>query len=216
MKTILSATVWILSAALAAADEPPSSPAVPGPAVPAVGTATAVAPAASAPESTTPAEPAPIPVVRLPGGPVAATPAATKESAAEGGTPGQGELGWRADGVTLRQSPGMAGATVRSNRVSEPGGVLPRLARPERRGFGGFLAGFANLFNPFAPTRHGVAAGETHWYDGQGNIAPKPRAFRDERTHEPTTTLISLDVDPDLPREEAAPATPEPAKREAK
>jgi hypothetical protein len=159
------------------------------------------------------------PVVRLPGGPVAeGNPVG---AIGPGEAVGTGDLAWRADGVRLRQPAalGMGSVTVRSNRMNEVSGVLPRLTRPERRGFGGFLSGFANLFNPFAPTAQGVAgAGDSrYWYDAQPNVAPLPRGFRDERTHEPTATLFMIGTDLDLNGEaEAAAPAAGPAKPAAK
>ena len=157
------------------------------------------------------------PVVRLPGGPLAE--GTLVSASGPGEAAGAGDMAWRADSVRLRQPAGlgMGAVTLRSNRMNEVTGVLPRLTRPERRSFGGFLSGFANLFNPFAPTAQGVAGADTsrNWYDAQPNVAPLPRGFRDERTHEPTATLFMIGTDVDLNGEATAPAAG-PAKPGAK
>lgn len=110
--------------------------------------------------------------------------------------------------------------TVRTNRSFEVKGSLPKVARPERKGFGGFLSGFANLFNPFAPTSKGVESRGEHWYDGGVQRNPLPRGFRDERAHEPQSALFSTEfggAEPDvpaasapIPQPVALPAPPKP------
>jgi hypothetical protein len=101
-----------------------------------------------------------------------------------------GELGWSTN-LAARQT---VVSTVGTNELrNRP--VLPKLVRPERRGFGGFMASFANLFNPLAPTEQGVAAGREPWYDAQINTGPLPRSMRDERFHEPQAGLVMIGLD---------------------
>ncbi len=185
----------------------------PAPAVPSV-------PAVGAPVSV------PVPVVRVPSGPAAvsstgpstgaAFPPGLELEGAAGAGPGMGlraQLGWSSYGVELREP---TVTTLKTNRNIEVGGVLPRVTRPERKGFGGFLAGFANLFNPFAPTAKGVESRNEHWYDGGVQSAPLPRGLRDERSHEPKTAVFSTefgrgrgtDAEPEAPTPKVAPATP--------
>ncbi len=129
-----------------------------------------------------------------------------REGTASGLGPGLGgQMRWSANGVGLREP---MVTNVRTNRGVETKGVLPRVTRSERRGFGGFLAGFANLFNPLAPTSKGVETRGEHWYDGGVQGAPLPRGFRDERAHEPQTSVISVDFGRGRGEEpEAKPAT---------
>jgi hypothetical protein len=101
-------------------------------------------------------------------------------------------IGWSSDAMELRPSLRLLPDT---NRVGEVRSVLPRLTRTERRGFGGFLTSFANLFNPFAPIEEGVSAGGEHWYDGRINTAPVPRVMRDERYHEPKWELYVVGLE---------------------
>ena len=125
----------------------------------------------------------PVPAVRLPGG-GAIDPAATN-------LPTGNDLEWRSGTVELR--PG--DVVVRTNRSTAPTGVGPRIVKPERKGFGGFLSGFANLFNPFAPVEQGTEVRSEYRYDGQINPVPQPRGLRDERTHEPQTELLSVGLE---------------------
>ena len=156
----------------------------------------------------------PVPVVRVPLGGVAAPAEGEKaEAPASRVAAPDAQLGWSSTGVGLREP---SGSTVRTNRGVELRGVVPRAARPERRGFGGFLAGFANLFNPLAPTAKGVENRGEHWYDGGVQTAPLPRGFRDERGHEPQTALFSTefgkgeaaDTVPPAPAKGTVPAKP--------
>lgn len=138
------------------------------------------------------------PVVRLPSVPV--TEAGGVRDTADvpsvgGPVPGPGlseELGWSITGVELRQPPV---TTVRTNRAFVPRGTLPKVVRPERRGVGGFFAGVANLFNPFAPVAEGTAAGTEYWHEMHVRPAPLPRAFQSELTHEPRLELMKVDID---------------------
>lgn len=163
----------------------------------------------------------PVPVVRVPTGPTpvsAATPAPADGKAdvsgegaalAPGATGLNTQLGWSSTGVGLREP---SVTTVRTNRGVEMRGVLPRAARPERKGVGGFFSGFANLFNPFAPVAKGTESRNEHWYDGGVQSAPLPRGFRDERYHEPKTDLFSTGLERGKEPEATAEA---PAKRES-
>lgn len=138
----------------------------------------------------------PVPVVRVPtgGAGVVETPSTeaptSPVSAPASVSAGSGELGWSANGVGLREP---TVTNVRTNRSFEIKGVVPKVTRPERRGFGGFLSGFANLFNPLAPTSKGIESRGEHWYDGSVQSAPLPRGMRDERTHEPQSALFGTD-----------------------
>jgi hypothetical protein len=133
----------------------------------------------------------PVPVVRVPvGGVVVPAEAESSPAPAVVVSEMDTQLGWSATSVGLREP---SVTTVRTNRGVEIKGVLPRAARSERRGFGGFLSGFANLFNPFAPTAKGVESRGEHWYDGGVQTAPLPRGLRDERSHEPQTAIFSTD-----------------------
>lgn len=160
----------------------------------------------------------PPPIVRLPvaGESAAPTPpsvpatttATTAPATAPAATPGTpaptaggASLGWSSDGVGLRSAP----SNLRTNRSFETRGSVPRLVKPQRRTVGGFLTGFANLFNPFAPTSDGVAARSANLYDGQYNVAPLPHGFRDERSHEPSAVLFSMPLEAD-PGEAKKPA----------
>lgn len=139
----------------------------------------------------------PVPVVRVPvgvGGVEAgvgesgeAAPSTVSRSPVPGGA---SELGWSANGVGLREP---TVSNVRTNRSYELRGVLPKVTRPERRGFGGFLSGFANLFNPLAPTAKGVESQGQHWYDGGVRSTPLPRGLRDERSHEPQSVIFGTE-----------------------
>ena len=133
----------------------------------------------------------PVPVVRVPVGgvPVPAEPEKS-ETRAVVVSESDAQLGWSSTSVGLREP---SVSTVRTNRGIEMKGVLPRAARSERRGFGGFLAGFANLFNPLAPVAKGVETRGEHWYDGGVQSIPLPRGMRDERSHEPQTAIFSTE-----------------------
>lgn len=174
-------------------------------------------PAASAPrpaaETSTPP-----PIVRLPVSgsvpetPAAEAPTAIPEPAAPPNTyttPGN-QLGWKSEGVGLRDS---AVRNIRTNRSFETRGSVPTLVKPPRRTVGGFLGGFANLFNPFAPTSAGVASSSLNHYDGQFNRSSLPLSFRDERTHEASAVLYSTSIESDPERTaKPAPKSTEPAK----
>lgn len=138
------------------------------------------------------------PIVRLPP-PATGTSTADPAAAAAGA-----QLGWSADDVNLRRSPQVT-LTPRTNVLGESRGIIPKVAKPERKGLGGFLGGFANLFNPFAPVEKGVAASPAYWYDGDLQAAGLPRGFRDERYHEARTELIAVDLDGTL-KKPVAPA----------
>ncbi len=178
-------------------------------------------PAAAQP-ATDPAAPAlaspPPPIVRLPVAgiapaealrPGAATAPADDPATAPSQGAGAAQLGWSSDGVGLRAS---TAASSRTNRSFETRGAVPRLIKPQRRTVGGFLTGFANLFNPFAPASRSEATTADHRYDGQYQIAPLPQGFRDERTHEPSALIYStpLEPDPEEPKAKPANATPPP------
>jgi len=157
----------------------------------------------------------PPPIVRLPvsgntttetpkpGG--TATPPAGETTPASPPTAGDAQLGWSNEKVALRAS---TAASSRTNRSFETRGAVPRLIKPQRRTVGGFLTSFANLFNPFAPLSPSEAATADHRYDGQYNVAPLPRGFRDERTHEASALIFStpLESDPDAPKPTPTPA----------
>lgn len=133
----------------------------------------------------------PVPVVRVPVGDVV-VPAEVEptQMPAVVLTDTDMQLGWSATSVGLR-APTVT--TVRTNRGMEFKGVVPRVTRSERKGFGGFMAGFANLFNPLAPTTKGIETRGESWYDGGVQTAPLPRGLRDERSHEPQTAIFSTD-----------------------
>ncbi len=139
----------------------------------------------------------PVPLVRIPTGPGVAPaeaeiarPLEGTDVGAEVGAVADAQLGWSSTAVGLREP---SVSNVRTNRGWVIQGIVPKAARSERQGFGGFLAGFANLFNPFAPTAKGVETRGEHWYDGGVQAAPLPRGMRDERSHEPQTPIFSTD-----------------------
>jgi hypothetical protein len=137
-------------------------------------------------------DPSAAPPVRLPPSTTAApirTPSGTNGVTS---VPVLEPIGWSSDAVELRPSLRLLPDT---NRIMEVRSVLPRLTRTERRGFGGFLASFANLFNPLAPVEEGVSAGGEHWYDGRITTAPLPRGMRDERYHESKWELYVVGLD---------------------
>lgn len=216
MKLKAAATLLLLLGLAAHAEEPSANP-VAGTPAPPTAPAAAVAPPLASP---------PPPIVRLPvggdsgtaasaeapsapasGGVVPAVPAGSGPGAPSGAAGSQ--LGWSNDSVGLRAS---GAALGRTNRPLETRGSVPRLVRPQRRTVGGFLTGFANLFNPFAPVAEGVATSAEHRYDGQYNPAPLPHGFRDERTHEASALLFStpIEAEPDLPKAKAPTTTPSP------
>jgi hypothetical protein len=178
-------------------------------------------PAATTPpptsEATTPSPPPP-PIVRLPVSGNAAAPqpetipAEVPEAAARPAmytSPGN-QLGWKSETVGLRDS---TVRNIRTNRTFETRGSVPTLVKPPRRTIGGFLGGFANLFNPFAPTSDGVASSSLNHYDGQFNRAALPHSFRDERNHEASAVLFSTSIEADPEQAaKAAPKATEPAK----
>ncbi len=209
MKAILPAVLILLTGALALADEPVVNRSVGSTAATA---ADGAGPGAPDPGLKLPV-PAAMPVVDpVPAPPVVRIPVPVPAPSAAGpaGDATTAELGWSSDGVGLRSA---RNPIINTNRFSETRGVLPRLTKPERRSFGGFLTGFANLFNPLAPTSQGTAAREGHIYDGQLNPAPLPRGFRDERYHEAKWELLTvpLERDPDGFEREPIPA-PAPAR----
>lgn len=156
---------------------------------------------APATETPPPADPAAAPpVVRLPS--FNLSPATTANSAANASTKpiveGSSEFGLATGG-----SAGVPvdSALLRTNRTAESRGAIPKILKPERRGVGGFLTGFANLFNPFAPVEQGTGGATEYWYDGQLNTAPLPRAFQDERYHEAGLGLFRVPLDGDLSKD---------------
>lgn len=100
------------------------------------------------------------------------------------------EIGWVG---TIEARP--SAVMPATNWIYQTRPILPRVSRPERRGFGGFMAAFANLFNPLAPVEEGTATSAEHWYDSQINIGPLPRVMRDERYHEPTTQILRVGLE---------------------
>lgn len=205
MNAKIPATLVALASLLAVAQDAPSPP------PPAQAAAQpAQAPAQPAPAVTEPASPsttprpqAAPPIVRLP---ISDTPAPAPSGLGLSG-PGlptaNSQLGWSSDGVGLRTP----ASTLRTNRPIEFRGAVPRLIRPQRRTFGGFITGFANLLNPFAPVEQGVGSPQGNWYDGRNNVAPLPRGFRDERSHEPSALIFSTPLGRDpVPDPDPAPA----------
>ncbi|MCC6231165.1 MAG: hypothetical protein IT580_00875 [Verrucomicrobiales bacterium] len=145
-------------------------------------------------EGVTPATPAPaIPAIATPVRMPPAPAVSTEPVATEFTTP----AGLREGNATVRRG---VDALSQTNRTRGLEGAVPKLARPERKGIGGFFSGFANLFNPFAPVDKGSTPEATpaQQYDGQWNAAPLPRGFQDERYHEPQSVLIGgkLEGDP--------------------
>ena len=91
-----------------------------------------------------------------------------------------------------------SGTLSTTNRPSALTGAAARVAKPERKGTGGFFAAFANLFNPLAPAdKPAAAATPAYHYDGAWNAGPLPRGFQDERYHEPQSTLVGGSLEPD-------------------
>jgi hypothetical protein len=177
MKAMCCAALAALGTLAALGQEPALAPVnSPSPDAPPAATVPPPDPGAPTPPETT--------------GPPARNPGPLSEP--ETGAVLSGNVGWSPGGVELRQP---ATATAGTNRVTPPKGVVTRIARPERKGFSGFLAGFANLFNPFTPAAKGVESRPEYWYDGGINTAPLPRGFQDERSHEPKTDLISIGVE---------------------
>lgn len=213
MKAMMTAvTVWVLSVGVVPA-QPQATPAPP---------ATAPARVETRGEGTS----ASVPIVRLP----VAVPAeggdgkdatASKDASAPGGiAPGNTaeteplrptSVGFQTGGMVLRQ-PHMS--SLKTNGPVELKGPVPRLLKPERRTFGGFLSSFANLFNPVAPLSPAEAGVEEHRYDGRVNRTALPRGFRDERYHEPQALIIGVGLDGEAKRvedkESAPPKTPVP------
>lgn len=197
MKPNLPTTLIFLAVALAARAQepvPPSASTSPSP-VPSTSTAAPAPPVVRlpvpSPAGAVSTAPVPAPGTTATGAPLPTPPVTTE--------PGAAQLGWSGEGVGLRSS---APTNLRTNRSFETRGSVPRLVRPPRRTFGGFMAGFANLFNPFAPTGDGVAQSAVHHYDGEFHRAPLPSSFRDERSHEASAILFStpLESDPTEPR----------------
>lgn len=134
------------------------------------------------------------PVVRLPSFPLNTPPAGIESTAAATNavTTGNAEFGLQGGTVSVA-SPDPS--VLRTNRIIESRGAIPKVLKPERRGVGGFLAGFANLFNPLAPVDQGTGGAAEYWYDGQLNVAPLPRSFQDERRHEPQIGLMKVPLE---------------------
>ncbi|MBL9136923.1 MAG: hypothetical protein JNK85_13710 [Verrucomicrobiales bacterium] len=164
----------------------------------ALGQQPAAPPPTTGPTSPTGDPAAAPPVVRLPSFPLNPATPATAEPTANTSTnavaAGQAEFGLQGGGATVSASDASA---LRTNRWTEGRGALPKVFKPERRGVGGFLAGFANLFNPLAPVDQGTGGATEYWYDGQLNTAPLPRVFQDERWHEPQIGLMKIPLESD-------------------
>lgn len=160
------------------------------------------APATEAtPSATPPADPAAAPpVVRLPA--FNLRPASAANPAGNTSTnlsvEGSSEFGLATGGSA---SVPVGSTLLRTNRTVESRGAIPKMLKPERRGAVGFLAGFANLFNPLAPVEDGTGGATEYWYDGQLNTAPLPRAFQDERYHEAGLGLFRAPLDGDLSKD---------------
>jgi hypothetical protein len=190
----------VMAASLLAAGQETPAPASP---------AATPAPAPASTPADVPVSPSPdtAPPVRNPGlPPIVRLPVPDEPPAP--GTPApdtQQLLGWSSDSVGLRTRPD----SVRTNRTVRTRGAVPKVVRPQKRTFGGFVASFANLFNPLAPIDQGVGVGSDNWYDGRNNAAPLPRGFRDERGHEPSALIFSTPLGPDREPD------PEPAPRAA-
>lgn len=119
-------------------------------------------------------------------------------------------LAWTAPVLSLREIPVVP---ARRSRGNEAHGVIPRAARPSNPGLAGFLLGFSNLLNPFAPQSLGVETTGENWYDGSVRSNPLPWGLRDERFHEPQTPEFSTELNRLLSvrggkREEVRPAPP--------
>lgn len=108
----------------------------------------------------------------------------------EGGRPTS--VGFQTGTLDLRSPPV---SPLRTNGPVELKGPVPKLMRPQRRTFGGFMSSFANLFNPLAPVGSGESSTEEHRYDGRVNRSPLPASFRDERFHEPQALIIGVGLD---------------------
>ncbi len=202
---LLSATLVAVGAW--AAQDPTSTPTPTPPPAPTPGTTRALpepgpAVAPAPPARTTPPTSVPDPAAAPP---VVLVPIARDPGKPAGGAPGEatgstvsrmpvaGQVRWTESGTALR--PRVQHPTG-TNPPIDTRSVLPRLTRPERRGFGGFLKSFGNLFNPFAPASEGVAAKGEYWYDGDVRNIPLPRGFQDERYHEPQLQIQVYSLEP--------------------
>lgn len=162
------------------ADEP--APPVVTPAEPAV-TLPAPAVVSAPPPTVAETETAPLAGVEvLPAG-------LTFEPARETPTDGFGGAG--ATQSDLQFNEGLLNDPVVELAVPRPGtnvvrvqGIGPRAVKPSR--FGSFI----QLFNPFAPATETMEAQSVSWYDGQLNVAPRPRALRDEKTETPVGGVV--------------------------
>lgn len=181
MKPALTVIAWLATALVAV-----GQPALPTP-DPAPGPREEAPSIPSSPEALQPQPP-----VRFPGNPIAESPAV--ETSAPVAPVASGQIGWTGSAVALREPSVTA---PRTNTPLEMRGVVPKLSRTERRTFGGFVTGFANLFNPLAPTQEGTAASTEHWYDAEIRPRPLPSAFRDERFHEAKFELIAVGLEGD-------------------
>lgn len=157
-----------------------------------------------------PAAPVDVPIVRLPVAPVANVPtpgpASGETPASEGRDPARAAaFGFQAGGVELRPP---AFSSLKTNGPVELKGPVPKLMKPQRRTFGGFVSSFANLFNPLAPLTAGESSTESYRYDGRVNRSPLPRGFRDERFHEPQALIIGVGLDGEPRKVEEKPSTP--------
>jgi len=100
-------------------------------------------------------------------------------------------LAWTSPVLSLREIPI---TPSRRSRGPEAHGVFARAARSSSPGFTGFLLGFSNLLNPFAPPSAGVETSGENWYDGSVRSNPLPWGLRDERFHEPQTPEFSTEL----------------------
>ncbi len=151
---------------------------------------TPAAPAAAAPVVRLPPSPSPVAAPAPP----ATSPAETTVGAAEFSTP----TGLRVGTTSARELSGAVSATDTNRFRDTLHGAAVTVTRPERRGVGGFFAGFANLFNPLAPmAKPDPSPVPAYTYDGQWNSAPLPRGFRDERYHEPQSVIVGFSPEPD-------------------
>lgn len=155
------------------------------------------------------AGPVEVPIVRLPVAPGVNAPtpgpASGEAPTVQGSDPARtAAFGFQAGGVELRPP---AFSSLKTNGPVELKGPVPRLMKPQRRTFGGFVSSFANLFNPMAPLAAGESSAEEYRYDGRVNRSPLPRSFRDERFHEPQALIIGVALDGEPRKVEEKPTT---------
>lgn len=176
----------ILTLGLAILRLPADEPATPA-ATPAETAATLPAPAVVPAPPPAAAETVSAPLAGVEVLPTALTFEPTRETPPEG--PGLGEA--TATQSDLQFSEGLLNGPVVELDVPRPGtnvvriqGIGPRAVKPSR--FGSFF----QLFNPFAPATETMEAQPVSWYDGQLNVAPLPRALRDEKTETPVGGVV--------------------------